>query len=569
VPVEDDAGADALPDLDAQEAAVGVLTQAELGEGGGVGVVGDVHGGGELGGEAGSQVEAVPAEVGGLEHGAGRVDDAGAAHADAEERPVGGGGEIGGEGEGDLDGGGAGPAVALGGAPVEDLACEVDQGGPEALVVAEVEGDGEPGVGDYAEEGGWLADALVDAGAQLLDEALGQQLGGEVAGGDAGEVGHPGEVGPAERALPEHGPEDEGAVVAAGVSGARLAPGALLAGEGLVVGGAVGHICLSNLQTNGVSRVTSVTMSVATCVTTSPPSEGHTLFVATPPARVTWSRHPLATPYVASTMKGWAAAIALFAVIAAAALGLWATWDDTQPAATDPLPAGDLVTTTTSRIRAGDPTTTVPPAPECTVGSEPVDGDPAADWSTVVVDTGHSLPPDFAPTDLVGVAEAGFATHDLVRTFVIPDLAALRAAAEANGTPMVVVSGYRSYDYQRTLFTRRAADVGEEQAALETARPGHSEHQLGTAVDVLDPGSSDLTTTFADTPLSGWLTAHAHEYGFVISYPEGARARTCYGYEPWHLRYVGSEVATSISNSGVTAREWLLGSRAGAAGGSG
>jgi zinc D-Ala-D-Ala carboxypeptidase len=268
-------------------------------------------------------------------------------------------------------------------------------------------------------------------------------------------------------------------------------------------------------------------------------------------------------------MKGWAAAVALVAVIAAAALGLWATWDETQTRASDPLSAADFVTTTTSRLRAADPTTTVPPAPECTVGSEPVDGDPGTDWSTVVVDTGHSLPPDYAPTDLVSVAEAGFATQDLVRGFVIPDLAALRAAAEANGTPMVVVSGYRSYDYQRTLFTRRADDVGEERAALETARPGHSEHQLGTAVDVLDPGSAELTTTFADTPLSGWLTAHVHEYGFVISYPEGARAKTCYEFEPWHLRYVGRDVAASISASGVTAREWLLGTRAGTAGGSG
>jgi zinc D-Ala-D-Ala carboxypeptidase len=268
-------------------------------------------------------------------------------------------------------------------------------------------------------------------------------------------------------------------------------------------------------------------------------------------------------------MKGWAVVVALVAVIATAALGLWATWDETRTGASDPLPAPDLVTTTTSGLRAADPTTTVPPAPECAVGSEPVDGDPATDWSTVVIDTWHSLPPDYAPTDLVSVAEAGFATQDQVRSFVIPDLAALRAAAEANGTPMVVVSGYRSYDYQRTLFTRRAADVGEEQAALETARPGHSEHQLGTAVDVLDPGSGELTTAFADTPLSRWLAAHVHEYGFVISYPEGARAKTCYEFEPWHLRYVGRDVAARISASGVTAREWLLGTRAGTAGGSG
>jgi D-alanyl-D-alanine carboxypeptidase len=209
-------------------------------------------------------------------------------------------------------------------------------------------------------------------------------------------------------------------------------------------------------------------------------------------------------------------------------------------------------------VRAADPTTTVPAAAECTVGDLPIEADPDTDWAALVVDTGHALPADYAPTDLVPVSQAGFATRDDVRSFVIPDLAALRAAAEANGTPMVVVSGYRSFGYQQQLFADRVAQVGEQEAALRTARPGHSEHQLGTAVDVLDPGSADLTPAFATTALSRWLTEHAHEFGFVISYPDGARARTCYEYEPWHLRYVGRDTAGKISASGVTAREWLL-----------
>ena len=211
--------------------------------------------------------------------------------------------------------------------------------------------------------------------------------------------------------------------------------------------------------------------------------------------------------------------------------------------------------------------TTVPPRPACEPGEEPVEGDPADDWATTVIDTGHRLPPEFAPADLVEVtARRGSRAATASATFVIADLAALRAAAEANGTPIVVISGYRSFDYQANLFADRTAEVGEEAAALRTARPGHSEHQLGTAIDVLDPGVGDLTTAFAQTPAGQWVAAHAHEYGFVLSYPEGARDRTCYEFEPWHLRYVGRDHRCADPGVGVTAREWMLAERADNAG---
>ncbi len=264
-------------------------------------------------------------------------------------------------------------------------------------------------------------------------------------------------------------------------------------------------------------------------------------------------------------MKGWLVGLALVIVLGAAGVGLWVTWDSTQTSA-DPLAmaANDrLVTTTTSGI---EPTTTLPPPPPCAQGDEPVVGDPATEWATTVIDTGHTLPPAFAPGDLVDVTEAGFESRDQVRDFVIADLAALRAAAEANGTPIVVISGYRSHDYQANLFADRAAEVGEAEAALRTARPGHSEHQLGTAVDVLDPGVGDLTTAFGETPAGQWVAAHAHEFGFVLSYPDGARDRTCYEFEPWHLRYVGKDVAAEIHESGLTGREWMLAERADNAG---
>jgi zinc D-Ala-D-Ala carboxypeptidase len=261
-------------------------------------------------------------------------------------------------------------------------------------------------------------------------------------------------------------------------------------------------------------------------------------------------------------MKGWAAAVALLAVVVASGVGLWVTWDSTRTGASDPVaPVGDLLATTTTRgvgSASGAPSRRALAVPACTAGSDPVAEDPGDAWDRVVVDTSRALPDTFAPTDLVSVRQAGFASQDLVRQFVIADLAALRQAAEAAGAPIVVVSAYRSFSYQQSLFDERVAQFGEAEAALRTARPGHSEHQLGTAIDVLTPAGGELTLDFAATAQGQWVAAHAHEFGFVLSYPADSRDRTCYEYEPWHLRYVGRDVAADIHDAGVTPREWML-----------
>ena len=266
---------------------------------------------------------------------------------------------------------------------------------------------------------------------------------------------------------------------------------------------------------------------------------------------------------LAGAMKGWLVGLALTAVIVASGVGLWITWDSTQPTPADSVTASAerLVTPTTATLAPVTTTTTVP-LPDCTAGDGTVTGDPEADWATIVVDTAHRLPEDYVPPDLVEVVEAGFETRDQVRRIVIDDLAALRTAAEANGTPLVVISGYRSFSYQRQLFDERVDQVGEEAAAASIARPGHSEHQLGTAVDVLGPEGGELTTGFGATPAGEWLDAHAHEFGFIISYPDGGSELTCFDYEPWHLRYVGRDIAAEIVESELAPREWMLARRA-------
>jgi D-alanyl-D-alanine carboxypeptidase len=126
----------------------------------------------------------------------------------------------------------------------------------------------------------------------------------------------------------------------------------------------------------------------------------------------------------------------------------------------------------------------------------------------------------------------------------------LRAAAEAQQT-MVVVSAYRSYEEQALVYQGYVESVGQEQADRQSAKPGHSEHQLGTTVDlsVLNVPLDE----FGATTQATWLAANAADYGFVISYPSvAAEAETGYMYEPWHIRWIGKEAAQRVKASGLT-----------------
>ena len=205
-------------------------------------------------------------------------------------------------------------------------------------------------------------------------------------------------------------------------------------------------------------------------------------------------------------------------------------------------------------------TTTVVPPPACVEGDVVVTDNPATGWATVIVDTERSLPDWYTPPDLTNISEAGFPFTDgmALRGFVMPDLSAMREAAHANGTPISVLAAYRSYARQADLFERRVDEMGASEAGSRVARPGHSEHQLGTTLDVGDEGATDVDQAWGASPAGQWIASHAHEFGFLISFPAGAEERTCYDFEPWHLRYVGRELAAAVIASGRTLREHLF-----------
>lgn len=186
---------------------------------------------------------------------------------------------------------------------------------------------------------------------------------------------------------------------------------------------------------------------------------------------------------------------------------------------------------------------------------------PAADVTLTVLDRSYALPAAYVPDDLVPASQAGFSGASgtkLVRSVVVDDLAAMREAWDAAGLTIAIDSAFRSFGAQAATFDGWVARIGAEAATLRTARPGHSEHQLGTAIDVSSPGWSGRFGDWALESAEGaWMAEHAWEYGFVMSYAADSQAESCFGYEPWHYRWIGRDAAAEQRESGLALREFL------------
>ncbi len=222
------------------------------------------------------------------------------------------------------------------------------------------------------------------------------------------------------------------------------------------------------------------------------------------------------------------------------------------------------------------------PTPDADVGAsspadpEPVEHDSASPTPTATPDADgvyvvpcndihapldklHRLEADCAPVGLVAIPAAYSIGPQEVIDIVLPHLLALFEAAAAAGHRIAVVSSYRSYATQAETYRYHVNDLGLEQASRVSARAGHSEHQLGTTVDFSSAAVGfDLVQAFGDTPEGRWLAGRAHEFGFVMSYPEGLEDVTGYDYEPWHFRWVGQRMAEDVRARGLTLGEYLL-----------
>lgn len=169
---------------------------------------------------------------------------------------------------------------------------------------------------------------------------------------------------------------------------------------------------------------------------------------------------------------------------------------------------------------------------------------------TVLVNKHHSLDAAFVPTlEVLGSGYGKGALHpEAARQF-----RAMADAAHADGIVLRSVSAYRSYATQRYTYNNYLSQYSQATVDTFSARPGHSEHQTGLALDI---NVARTSAHFENTPAYAWLLEHCAEFGFILRYPPGKEHLTGYRFEPWHYRYVGTEIAAVCMEQGLTYEEY-------------
>lgn len=156
----------------------------------------------------------------------------------------------------------------------------------------------------------------------------------------------------------------------------------------------------------------------------------------------------------------------------------------------------------------------------------------------LIVNKTYSVPKDYNPGSLTSEAKNAFDE--------------MQKAASVDNIKLWIASGFRSYSLQTSLYNNYVLKDGKTKADTYSARPGHSEHQTGLAMDL-----NIIDSSFEGTPEAIWIEKNCYKYGFIIRYPKGKEEITGYKYEPWHVRYLGKELSEKVYNSGKTLEEYL------------
>lgn len=192
----------------------------------------------------------------------------------------------------------------------------------------------------------------------------------------------------------------------------------------------------------------------------------------------------------------------------------------------------------------------------------PSDIDTNSDSITVFVNKEYALPSTFIPEDLI-IPDVKFFTDGPEEKRYMRDVAAkalenMFADASEDCEVLYGVSGYRSYSRQTAIYNNNIRQRGSAATNQVSAVPGHSEHQTGLSIDISCKDlNGDLSTEFAGTSEGKWVADNCYKYGFIIRYPKNREKITGYTYEPWHIRYVGTEVATYIYDNDITFEEYF------------
>lgn len=175
----------------------------------------------------------------------------------------------------------------------------------------------------------------------------------------------------------------------------------------------------------------------------------------------------------------------------------------------------------------------------------------------LIVNKEHRVDPDYMPYDLT-IPDIPSDKEVKVRAEVAEKLEQLFKKASDDGINLIAISGYRAYDYQEYLYNNSVKNNGEDYAEMYVAEAGYSEHQTGLALDLLCKEYMTLDEGFEKTDAFKWLQENMSDYGFILRYLKGKEEITGYNYEPWHIRYVGVDIAKDIESKGVTLEEYVL-----------
>ena len=168
----------------------------------------------------------------------------------------------------------------------------------------------------------------------------------------------------------------------------------------------------------------------------------------------------------------------------------------------------------------------------------------------VLVNKSHALKSDYVPSDLVAIPSF---PNLLLRQVAIDDFESLLAAAKLDNVYLIPYSTYRSYDYQKGLYEKYLKEDSQEVVDTYSARPGHSEHQTGLAIDIR---SSSHWYSLTDNDYD-WMLNNSYKYGFIVRYPKNNSKITGYKEEPWHIRYLGRDIATKVHDKNITYDEYV------------
>lgn len=213
---------------------------------------------------------------------------------------------------------------------------------------------------------------------------------------------------------------------------------------------------------------------------------------------------------------------------------------------------------------AEHPKEKIPPFPKASATAKKTDDQYSLVTNTdsllVLVNKHRKLPDSYTPRDLTKPNVPFLSLEDkektLLRKPAADALEEMFKAAKQQGIELTAVSGFRSYKRQESLHNTYVNRQGKKAADALSAIPGTSEHQTGLAMDISSKSAKfQLEPIFGETPEGKWVAEHAHEFGFVIRYPEDKTDITEYDYEPWHLRFVGNPQATYLYEHHLTLEE--------------